>query len=152
MSTPRPLGQKCLCVLVANESSGIFYLREHRRAPLVKYLALGNETARERLRELTSDKPGRAFDSHGDGRHAMADRQNPREQAAIRFANELVQALKSAHARGDVGDYILIAAPHFLGLLRKSIARTALGEPLLALSKDIAGQPADAAEKLLSKA
>ena len=82
----------------------------------------------------------------------MADRQNAKQQAAVRFAGELVRTLETGRTRGDVGDYILIAAPHFLGLLRKAIARTALGEPLLALSKDIAGQPAAAAEKLLSRA
>ncbi len=145
------LGRKCLCVLVANESTGTLYLREHRRAPLVEYATLDNETARERLRELTSDKPGRSFDSHGHGRHAMADQQDAKEHAALRFAGEIVQTLESGRARGDVGDYVLIAAPRFLGLLRKAITRTALGGPALALSKDIAGQPAAAAERLLSE-
>jgi len=145
------LGRKSLCVLVANESNGVLYLREHRRAPLVEYLALENATARERLRELTSDKPGRSFDSHGHGRHAMADQQDAKQQAALRFASELVQTLESGRARGDIGAYVLIAAPRFLGLLRKAIARTALGGPALTLSKDIAGQPAAAAERLLSE-
>jgi len=156
MSTPgspaKPLlGRKCLGVLVANESTGILYLREHRRAPLVEYTTLDNETARERPRELASDKPGRSFDSHGHGRHAMADQQDAKEQAALRFASKLVQILESGRARGDIGEYILIAAPRFLGLLRKTIARTALGEPTLTLSKDIAGQPTAAAERLLSR-
>ncbi|MEO1244537.1 MAG: host attachment protein [Pseudomonadota bacterium] len=141
-----------MCVMVANESDGILYLRQDRRSPLVEYVTLRNEAADKSPGNLTSDKPGRSFDSHGQGRHHMQGPRSAKQQAALRFAARLVSELEDGKRRGDIGDYALIAAPGMLGLLRKEISRSFVGEPVFAADKDIAHQSKTAAERLLLEA
>ena len=69
-------------------------------------------------REIGSDRPGRSFDSGGEGRHAMEPPTDPQRHAKAEFAREVVQALDSARKQGDFDDLVVAAAPGFLGDLR----------------------------------
>lgn len=72
-------------------------------------------------REINSDAPGRSFDSHGQGRHAMEPPTDPKEHATQEFARHVADQLKSALNDGSYERLILIAAPAFLGDLRKEL-------------------------------
>ena len=72
-------------------------------------------------RELTSDQPGRAFDSKGSGRHALQSEVEPQRQEAIEFARRIAARLESARVHGEVERIILVCAPEFLGLLRDAL-------------------------------
>ena len=73
--------------------------------------------------DLVSDKPGRSFDSGGQGRHAMGNKTDPKEQIAIRFAKELADYLEKNRQKKAYIKLFIIAAPHFLGLLRKELSK-----------------------------
>ena len=83
--------------------------------------ALVHPESRMHAREVTSDLPGRAFDSAGKGRHAMESEVGPKKQEAIAFARQLAKRLHSALAHGEADQFILVAAPDFLGLLRDAL-------------------------------
>lgn len=81
--------------------------------------------SRARDRELTSDSPGRSFDSVGGGRHAMAPRTDPKEHEASVFARELAAEIEAARARNELDGLVIMAAPSFLGLLNSELSDAA---------------------------
>lgn len=71
----------------------------------------------DRARDLVSDRPGRVFDSEGEGRHAMVPRSDPRRELKKEFARTLAEKLSADAANYD--QLIIVAAPPALGDLRK---------------------------------
>ena len=88
-------------------------------------------------RDLTSDRPGRSFDSAGQGRHAMEEPQRPKEHEADTFARQLAQRLEQARTEHRYDHLILIAAPAFLGRLRQHLSAETAACVTLELDKDL---------------
>lgn len=108
-------------VVVADRSAARIFSAPTPTGALDELESLENPEGRMPARELTSDLPGRAFDSAGAGRHAMESEVGPREQAAVKFARQLAGRMESARSRGEVERLIVVAAPEFLGLLRDAL-------------------------------
>lgn len=79
--------------------------------------------SRQHDRDLTSDQPGRSFDSSGQGRHAMEPEQSAHEHEADAFAAELAQALDEGRAAHRFQRLVLIAPPAFLGRVRHHLPK-----------------------------
>ena len=88
-------------------------------------------------RDLTSDLPGRTFDSHGQGRHAMEPRTGVKEHEAEVFAKELAAEVEAARTRNEMGRLVLIAAPTFLGLLKSELGEAAQRLVVASIHKDL---------------
>jgi protein required for attachment to host cells len=74
-------------------------------------------------RDIASGRQGRTMDrSRGGARQAMEPATHPKDQAAEVFAREVVALLESGHNSGTFDELVLIAAPHFLGLLRQGLS------------------------------
>ena len=128
-------------VVVADESQAILYSRAKKYSPLVEFLRLENETAKEKVGDLLSDKGGRSFDSHGQGRHTFAnEKSGPKEQAATVFAKQLAERLAAEHHRGRFGAFAIVAAPRFLGLLRSALSSSLKLEPYATIDKEVVGK------------
>lgn len=78
--------------------------------------------SRAHERELTTDRPGRSFDSEGPGRHAMSESVSPKEHEAWKLCKELADEIEKARAQGRFDRLVLVAAPSFLGELRKTLS------------------------------
>ncbi|MDY6941800.1 MAG: host attachment protein [Pseudomonadota bacterium] len=96
-----------------------------------------NDAGRQPGRDQESDRPGRSFDRFGQGRHAMGKAHSVKEQAEVDFARELSRHLTEARHTGDYQHLILIAAPHFLGLLREALDNTVMQHVTLELDLDL---------------
>ena len=72
-------------------------------------------------REIGSDRPGRSFDSGGDGRHAIEPPTDPHDHAKERFALEVVRTLDDGRRHEAFQDLVVVAAPAFLGNLRSKM-------------------------------
>jgi len=72
-------------------------------------------------RDLVSDKPGRAFDSRGTGRHAMEYRTPPKRTEEKKFAREVAEWLGDRERRRLFDRVAIIAPPKMLGDLRREI-------------------------------
>ena len=101
--------------------------------------SLSHEEGKKKGQDLTSDRPGRAFDSSGLGRHAMSSQVNPREHEAEVFAREVCEALELGRARGNFDRLVVLAPPDFLGKLRKSITPAANKLVVESVPKSVVG-------------
>jgi protein required for attachment to host cells len=110
-----------LWVVVADQSKARIFTVDDPRGPLRVVEELEHPQGRERDQALNSDKPGRAFDSKGHGRHSMGTAVEPGRQEAIRFAKQVADHVQSAHNSGHCNRLLLVAGPSLLGLLRENL-------------------------------
>ena len=108
-------------ILVADSSVARIFVPKGPTGPLVEIESLSHTASRLHDRDLASDKPGRTFDSMGAGRHSKELEVSPKEEEAVRFAEQLASRVNSARAAGEIDGLMVIAAPRFLGLLRQRL-------------------------------
>jgi len=106
-------------VLVADSSRAQLFFASKPNGDLHPVKTFTHHESRLHERELTSDLPGRAFDSGGMGRHAMGQGIEPKQQLGINFAKQLASHLESGRKCGKYDRLYVVATPAFLGLLRK---------------------------------
>lgn len=145
------LTRKTTWVIVADESSATIYSRQSKKAPLEELFKLENEAGRKKPGDLTSDRGGRSFDRFGDGRHTMTKEEaGPKKRAAAAFAKKIALRINKAVREGSCDQFALIAAPRFLGVLRRALAKNGKKAPGLSIDKEMVGHDAAAIEKLLA--
>ncbi len=83
-----------------------------------------------------ADRPGRVFDSTGQHRHAV-ETHDFHEAAKQDFAKALLHRLEQAQASGRFERLMLVAPPHFLGLLRAAISPALLHALRGSIDKDL---------------
>ncbi len=150
MAQKAPGNQKLFWAIVADEARAIVYGHETKSGPLRKVLTLDNEIARMKASELISDRGGRSFDSGGEGRHAMGEEKNdPRRQAAARFAKTIASRISKAKHSGTCRDFALVAAPRFLGELRAALNTMSKVDPYLEIDKDMVAADPVAIRRLM---
>jgi len=109
-------------VLVADKSSAKLYTGRSRVGELTLEKCWEHAASRSHEQELTSDLPGRAFDSTGANRHAMEQPVDPKDHEAIIFAQELSSEMEKGRVENLFSRLYLMAAPQFLGMLRKQLS------------------------------
>ena len=145
--------EKHFLAVVADEARAIFYTHTTKSGPLTEWRSFDNEVARSKTADLITDRGGRSFDSHGQGRHSVAsDRDGPREQAATRFAKVIAGAIAADIQSGACRSYALVAAPRFLGELRDALSTSTHIEPYAAVNKDVVGRDAETIAQLIASA
>ena len=112
-----------------------WYLVANRVEALVYEGKLGKDFRfRKRLRnpkgkltelQLVSDRPGRAFSSAQGSRirHGYEARSQYHEEVAIQFSRRVARVLERAILRNEFSDLVVMAEPHFLGLLNRAFSR-----------------------------
>lgn len=85
---------------------------------------------RLRARDLATDRPGRAFDSVGHGRHATGQPVDPLEQETIRFAKTVAERIDAGRKRECFDRLVPVADPRFLGHLRQRLSARVIREAL----------------------
>lgn len=113
---------------------------------------LPDESSEQELkptREINADKPGRAFDSAGQGRHAMEPPTDPHRHAKRDFAAQLAKRLKSALDEHRYDRLVVVAAPVTLGDLRKEFDKGVMERVHGEIAKDLTrAQPPEIAKHL----
>jgi protein required for attachment to host cells len=112
-------------VLIADSSRGLLYSVLKRGEPWTLVKEYTHPASRVTEGGLTTDQPGRTHSSTANGaRSAMESKTSPKEVEFEHFAHELAGALHDGHGQQAYDRIVLVAPPHFLGLLRKSINST----------------------------
>lgn len=109
-------------VLVADKSRAKLYSGKSRVNELTLERSWEHAASRSHEQELTSDLPGRAFDSTGANRHAMEQTVDPKDHEAIVFAQELAGEMEKGRVENLFSRLYLMASPQFLGMLRKQLS------------------------------
>ncbi len=145
--------QKHFLAVVADEAKAVLYTHETRSGPLSRWQSFENSTAHSKNADLESDRGGRSFDSHGQGRHSMtSDKKTPKQQAATVFAKRIAHEIAADVNSGRCRAYALIAAPRFLGELRDALAVTTSVEPYVSIDKDVVAREPNVIAGLLADA
>jgi protein required for attachment to host cells len=110
-----------LWVVVADQSKARIFTVADPHGELLDVGELEHPEAREREQTMTSDRPGRGFDSSGHGRHAMGSKVEPAKQDTIRFVKQVAEHIQAAHNEGRCNRLLLVAGPTLLGLLRDNM-------------------------------
>ena len=111
-----------------------------------------NEPARMKTGELLADRGGRAFDSHGQGRHTMgSEKAGPKDQVAKIFGKQVAEIIAAEVHKGNCRDFTLIAAPRFLGTLRHELSVLTRAEPVMTIDKDVVGRKESFIEELIAR-
>lgn len=109
-------------ILAAESSRAVIYALESRVKPLTEVESLAHPEGRDLEQDMTSDRPGRAFDTTGlGGRHAMGKEVDPKRHEAQLFAKRLADRLDQGRIHGKFDQLMLVAPPAFLGLLRERL-------------------------------
>ena len=105
-------------ILVADNSRARFFAADKAAGPLQELHDLLYPEARLREGDLVTDRPGRDRNP-GTGAHGFGDDVSHKQDGADRFALEVCNHLESGRNDGAFRKLYIIAAPQFLGLLRK---------------------------------
>lgn len=111
---------------------------EDQRAPLKQVKELLHPESRSHERDLTTDANGRTFDSEGPGRHAMSENVSPKKHEAWKLCRDLADDIEKARAQSRFNRLVLIAAPAFLGQLRKTLSPATARMVIREIDKDLA--------------
>ena len=105
--------------------------------------ALGRELIGSNLpsREIGSDRPGRTFDSGGEGRHAKEPPTDPARHAQAEFAREVVRLLDEERESRSFERLIVVAPPQFLGDLRAAMSQQLREAVSAEVAKDLSKLP-----------
>ena len=125
-------------VVVANSSAARILAAPTPEGALEELECYAHPASRMRDQDIASDRPGRAFDSVGGRRHAMENEVGPKDQEAVRFAEQLAARLNDARAAGEFDQVILVAGPRFLGLLRERLGPQVENVVASTVDKDLA--------------
>jgi len=145
------LGSTSYWIVVADEFQAHFYASEKKFGPLQEFSSFENETAREKLEDLVSDRGGRSFDSQGAARHTYnEEKSNLKTRSYDVFAKNLAERIREGRLNHKFDKLVVIAAPRFLGVLRKSLEAKGL-KPELTIDKDVTNRDAAFIRQLLDE-
>ena len=130
-------------VVVADQSRARMFAMHGRWGSLEEVDNLVHPEGRLHDQDLNADRPGRSFDTMGDGRHGMSKRHSPKEMEAIRFAAEITQRVALAYHKGAFKQLVLIAPPRFLALLRERLPQAVSHCVILCEDKNLTRDDAD---------
>ena len=99
---------------------------------------------------MSSDLPGRHAGNTGSGSHIYQEETEPKEQEMIDFAKRLTSYLDALVSKHKVKNLSIIAAPSFLGILRKNLSDQTDKLVSFELDKNLVTHSVDDIQKHLS--
>jgi protein required for attachment to host cells len=141
---------KTTWILVAHRAGAVIYASHGRGLPLARVVEIENPDGRLKASDIETDRPGRAFDRVGGGRHSMSLEDGVPVQLARAFVQQLVERLERGRMEHAFGALALIAPPKLLGRLRAALPDSLRALLVAALAKDLMRSDADGVREHLS--
>ncbi len=108
-------------IVVADGSRAQIFLNEGPGTGLVPALNHALVADNRSSGDISSDRPGRTFDSAGAGRHAMPPSTDPHRHAQLSFAHDVAGVLEENRHKQAYVSLFIVAAPKMLGDLRAAL-------------------------------
>ena len=131
------MAQNSEWVLTANGAGYRIFSQDKKFSPLKEVGHTDWPSGRTPARDIDSDRPGRTFDSGGQGRHAMEPRTDAHAEEELRLAREIARALGTAEQQQQFEQLTIIAAPRLLGRLRDTLPVSVSGRVVREIDKDL---------------
>lgn len=127
-------------IIVADSYRARLFTADKPTAPLIEIATLVNPSARQHEQDFDSDRAGHVMSNISGGHHLGTKDQTKLEETS-RFAALVCQHLeKGRHSKAYEKLYIL-AAPAFLGLLRKQVSAPLKTLVCDEIAKDLTAHP-----------
>lgn len=139
-------------IVVAHSAEAKIYATDKVGREPVVWRTLEHPASRRKDIDLVADRPGRTFDSAGQGRHAMATRHTPKDRESDIFAAEICELLEHGRTRSLYDELVLIAPPDFLGQLRKAMGEEVRKNVVTEVGKNLIDQDIGAICRSLEQA
>jgi protein required for attachment to host cells len=102
-------------------------------------------------RDMVSDRPGRTFDSMGQGRHAKEPPTDAHDKAESDFLRAVTKKLDASCQRKEFDRLVVVAAPRALGTLRSVFSEKLAGAVTKEIPHDLTGFKTPALEARLKE-
>jgi protein required for attachment to host cells len=107
-------------IMVASSSVAYLYQTDNlRHNDLILVKELSHPQSREKGTDILTDRPGHFSTDHMA--HGTYEQVDPKEMEADHFSRELISVLNHGHNNHEFEQVILVAAPHFYGLINKHL-------------------------------
>lgn len=140
-----PNGPTCIVACSATDARLWFSSSRFGEWKILK--EMGDPGAAQPEKAFASDRPGRAFDSFGAGRHAMSQSESARDHQANAFARDVASYLNQAITDNVISHIVVVAAPKFLGRLRAELSDGASRAVVLEAPKNLTNLDANEIKK-----
>ena len=124
-------------ILTANRSSASLFESDWPGKSMRRIQDIAHLQGRMQNRDIGADKPGRIFDSFGQGRHALSSEQEPTAHIAQQFALDLAELLNKGRTTDAYDKLVLIAEPKFLGILRAALDKNTTALVVQTVNKEL---------------
>lgn len=108
-------------IIVADGSRAQIFLNSGPGTGLVPAMEYALVADNRPSGSISSDRPGRAFDSAGSGRHAMEPSSDPHRHAQLSLAHDVAELLEKKSTEKAFEQILIVAAPKMLGDLRSAL-------------------------------
>jgi len=126
-------------ILVAENDNARILRTDSRIGPLQVVEHLHHSPARVQVQPqpLSADYPEHYPDYSKQVRDVMEATVAPRQQQMVSFVEQVATYLDQAYGRDAFGQLIIIAAPAFLGLLRKKLSHRAIAAVVMQMDRNL---------------
>ena len=110
-------------VLIADAARGRLFRLDRAKKQLVEINYFVNPEARLLEHSLSSDAPGRSYDSEGGGRHAIENNTSKKEHVKSIFAKKIAEHIKNKYKLKRFNKIIVAAPPKMLGYIEGQLSQ-----------------------------
>ena len=140
-----------ICIIALDNTCARIFHSSSPKGPLEEKNLLVHPENRFHDQNLTSDRQGYSFSSHGYGRKALSKSETLKEHEIKQFVKEVSEYLKISEANNEFEQLIIIAGPKLLGALKKQLNNNLRKLITYELKKNIAKLSAAEIRKHLPK-
>ena len=136
-------------ILSANRSNASLFESDWPGKSMRRLQDISHPKGRLQNKDINTDKPGRSFDSMGQGRHSMGSDQDPIDHVAQQYASQLAELLNKGRLSNAYEKLVLIAEPKFLGILRAALDKNTALLVVKSINKELLDVKEEDLEKYL---
>lgn len=126
-------------ILVAHRSGARIFSRENRRAGIQLLEEIDFPDGKLKGRDVNSDRHGSYLGpgAGGQQKHGYTRPFSSEEQLALEFARHLAQRIEHGRTSKEFLNLMLVADPHFLGMIRRYLTKASSACVAKTISKDL---------------
>lgn len=126
-------------ILVCDASQAELYSAEKQGDDWISIASYSHPESRMKSSELTSTEPGHSLKSKGAASlHTVLERStSPKEAEKQHFAQQLAEAINDGARKQSFDGLVLVALPHFAGLIEQHLSAESKKRVLATVHKDL---------------